>query len=377
MQRQRSRVSMAMVHAHQSLRLHNQLRNAMSEANQHDPKKETATGSLAHSADGLPVSKFEVVPYGDRVDEKELFAFRESIPAPVEPVVKKKPSPAISPAKVFLLVALVVLIVVTAFAVPVILRMMRPVAYMDLGSQRFDPRGLSGRMIARWETSASYQLFLDPVGPQQADSFAAVAADPPRQFSVTIRLLDAKGLVTCQKQILFPAPVPPTPNDSGSAPPQGPRQTDTGDTVENMIGQSGKIEEIALRGPLPCPEKAYVATKTWDFASDFPTQAEEDEWLRQEKSSAAKSHGGNQSVRTARMPGPIEGDDVIIADNPSRGTVQTGGGHVFLLGVAGMRSRTAEWQVFPVTIHFRCDKKGFCALTRANTRVTLLARLLK
>jgi hypothetical protein len=349
----------------------------MSEADQHDPKNETATGSLAHSEDGLPVSKFEVVPYGDTIDEKELFAFREAIPAPVEPVAKKKPSPTISPVQLFLLGAAVVLIVVTAFAVPVILRMMRPTAYMDLGSQRFDPRGLSGRMIARWETSASYQLFLDPIGPQEADSFAAVAGDPPRQFSVTIRLLNAKGLVTCQKQILFPAPVPPTPNDNNSVPPQGPRQTDTGDTVENMTGRSGKIEEIDLRGPLPCPAKAYAAAKTWDFTSDFPTPAEEDEWLRQEKSSAAKNHGGNQLVRTARIPGPIEGYDVIIGDNPSRGTVETGGGHVFFLGAAGMRSRTAEWQVFPVTIHFRCDKKGSCSLTRANTRVTLQARLLK
>jgi hypothetical protein len=349
----------------------------MSEADQQDPKKETATGRSVDSVDGLPVSKFEVVPYGDPIDEKELYAFREAIPAPVEPVAPKKSSPPVSAAKVYLLGALVVVIVVTAFAVPAILRMMRPVAYMDLGSQRFDPRGLSGRMIARWETSASYQLFLDPLGPQQADSFAAVAADPPRQFSVTIRLLDAKGLVTCQKQILFPAPVPSTPNDSGSAPPQGPRQTETGDTVENMTGRSGKIEEIDLRGPLPCPAKAYAATKSWDFASDFPTSDEEEAWLRQEKASAGKNHGSNQPVRTARMAGPIEGDDVIVGDNPSHGTVETGGGHVFFLGAAGMRSRTAEWQVFPVTIHFRCDKKGSCTLTRANTRVTLLARLLK
>jgi hypothetical protein len=42
-----------------------------------------------------------------------------------------------------------------------------------------------------------------------------------------------------------------------------------------------------------------------------------------------------------------------------------------------MRNRTAEWQVFPASIHFRCDKNGSCTLTRANSHVTLQARLLK
>jgi hypothetical protein len=77
------------------------------------------------------------------------------------------------------------------------------------------------------------------------------------------------------------------------------------------------------------------------------------------------------------LPTPIEGDDVIVADNPSRGTVETSGGRVFFLGVAGMHNRTAEWQVFPASIYFRCDKNGSCVLTRTGSHVSLQARLLK
>jgi len=60
-----------------------------------------------------------------------------------------------------------------------------------------------------------------------------------------------------------------------------------------------------------------------------------------------------------------------------RGTVDTQGGRVFLVGVSGLRNRTAEWQVFPAAIHFRCEKNGTCVLTRVNSRTTLQARLIR
>jgi hypothetical protein len=259
-----------------------------------------------------------------------------------------------------------------------VLRPKPPDPYIDLGSHRFDPAGLSGRLIARWQTNGSYQLFLDPMDQGQVAGFAAVALDPPRQLSVTIRLRDAAGLVACQKQILFPAPAPHT-RGARFAPALGPQQTPTGDTVENTTGQDGQISEIDLTGPLPCPAKAYASSKGWDFSSDFPTVAEQDEWLRHEGGPSGKGHegNGNPSPQTERLPMPIEGDDVIVGDNPSRGSVETSDGRVFYLGTAGMHNRTAEWQVFPAAIHFRCDKNGSCILTRANSHVSLQARLLR
>ncbi len=351
----------------------------MNEETQYDPNAATpAGGDSAGAGDHIPVSTFEVIPYGESTNQQELYSFRESIRPPVEEVTAKKqvqPAPA---AKALIAVGLSGLIAIAGFALYSYIGPKVNVSYIDLGSQRFDPAGLSGRLIARWDSSGSYQLYLDPIGPDHAANFATVAADPPRQISLTIRLLDAKGLVACQKQILFPAPVPRTQDGSGSAPPQAPRQSETGDMQENMTGENGQISEIDVRGPLPCPEKAFGTFKAWDFTADFPTAAEEEEWQHQEKSTNAKTRSNvNTRIRTERLPGPIEGDDVIVADNPSHGTVETSGGRVFFLGAAGVLNRTAEWQVFPAAIHFRCDKSGACALTRTNSQVTLQARLVK
>ncbi len=362
---------------------------AMNEVNQQDPSVAPPGGDSAGSDNHIPVSTFEVVPYGERTNEQELYSFREAMEPPlVEPEAKQqqqqqhhhhhqqaKPAP---PAKLLAAIGISILAAVIAYTLYSFIGMKPNVSYLDLGSRRFDPAGLSGRLITRWSTSGSYQLYLDPIGPNNAANFAAVAADPPRQISFTIRLLDAKGLVACQKQILFPAPVPLTQDDSNAAPPQAPNQSATGDTRENMTGENGQISEIDIRGPLPCPEKAFANFKTWDFTADFPTAAEEDEWHRQEKTANVRNHSGSAAVRvrTERLSGPIEGDDVIVGDNPSHGTVETSGGRVFFLG-AGERNLTAEWQVFPAAIHFRCDKNGFCLLTRASSSVTLQARLLK
>jgi hypothetical protein len=354
----------------------------MSDADQHEPNTEPSAaapsaGSGEESA--IPVSKFEVVPYHETASQQDLYSFREAMevpkPEPVEEPKKGLPVPVL---KILLLLALVAAVVLIILAVPSIFKPKPPVPYIDLGSQRFDPAGLSGRLIARWENSGSYQLFLDPIDQEQVASFAAVAQDPPRQLSVTLRFRDAGGLVACQKQILLPPPVPHAPG-AKFTPPQGPQQTQTGDTVQNMTGEDGQIAEIDLTGPLPCQAKAYSSFKGWDFFTDFPTVAEQDDWLRHQGGPNGKGHGGNGgfSAQVEHLPTPIEGDDVIVADNPSRGTVETSGGRVFFLGTAGMHSRTAEWQVFPAAIHFRCDKNGACTLTRSNSRVSVQARLLK
>lgn len=350
----------------------------MSDAGQFEPNPQATGGQSAGSGEAPPVSKFEVVP-SRTMDQKELFAFREIMaPPPAEPAPRRKQGLPIPLGKILLLLAVLACVGVLIFAVPSVFRPKPPAPYIDLGSQRFDPAGLSGRLIAKWETSGSYQLFLDPMDQDQVASFAAVAQDPPRQLSVTIRLRDAAGLVACQKQILFPAPAP-HPRGLKPQPTAGPQQTSTGDTVENTTGEDGQISEIDLSGPLPCPAKAYTSFKGWDFSTDFPTIAEQDDWLRHERGLYGKDRGGNgnPALQTEHLATPIEGDDVIVGDNPSHGTVETSGGRVFYLGAAGLHNRTAEWQVFPAAIHFRCDKNGSCTLTRANSRVTLPARLLR
>ena len=350
----------------------------MSDADQYEPnQKSAADAQSAGSGEEPPTSKFEVVPTR-QTDLPELYTFREAFaPPPAELARPQKKRPPVPFAGILMGVALLALVAFLILAVPSLFQPKAPVPYIDMGSQRFDPAGLSGRLVARWESSGSYQLFLDPIDPQQVASFAAVAQDPSRQLSVTLRIRDAAGLVACQKQILFPASVAHTPGTKFIAP-REPRQTQTGDIAQNMTGEDGQIAEIDLMGPLPCAAKAYSSFKSWDFFTNFPTVAEQGEWLRQEKELNAKAHGGGELLpRSQHLPTSIEGDDVIVGDNPSRGTVETSGGRVFFLGVAGMHNRATDWQVFPASIHFRCDKNGSCTLTRANSHVTLQARLLK
>ena len=349
----------------------------MSDADQYEPNQQSAAGGQSGSGEEPPISKFEVVPTRP-TNLPELYSFREAMaPPPAVPAAKKKNLP-IPVAKILLSLALLAGAVLIVLAVPSWLQPKPPALYIDMGSQRFDPAGLSGRLIARWQGNASYQLFLDPIDQGQVARFAATALDPPRQLSVTLRFRDADGLVACQKSILLPAPVPHEPGTK-FAPSRGQQQTQTGDTAQNMTGEDGQIAEIDLTGPLPCPAKAYTKFKTWDFFTDFPTIAEQDEWLRQERGLDAKAHGGNNelSSQIQRLPTAIEGDDVIVADNPSRGTVETDGGRVFFLGVAGMHNRTADLPVFPAPIHFHCEKNGSCLLTRPNSHASLQARLLK
>jgi hypothetical protein len=333
-------------------------------------QQSAAGGQSAGSGDDLPISRFEVVPI-PQTNLGELYSFRESImQLPAEPAPKQK-NPPIPVAKILMLMALLAGAVFIALTVPSMFQPKPPVPYIDLGSQRFDSAGLTGRLIARWEGSGSYELFLDPIDPGQVANFAAVAQDPPRQLSIMLRFRDAADMVVCQKQILLPAP--------GTASQRGPQQTETGDTMQNMTGENGQIAEIDLTGAIPCPAKVYATFKSWEFFTDFPTPAEQEDWMRHEKELSPKSHGANAGLlpQIQRLPIPIEGDDVIVGDNPSHGTVETSGGRVFFLGVAGMHSRTGEWQVFPASIHFHCDKNGSCILTRPNSHSSLQARLVK
>ena len=159
-----------------------------------------------------------------------------------------------------------------------------------------------------------------------------------------------------------------------------PRQTTGGDTVQNIAQADGQIGEITLSGSLPCSEKQYLRLAGWDFSMNFPDAGEQQDWLRHENAltggSKQPSKGGRGAQpQSQRLPAAIEGDDVIVGDNPSKGTVTTSGGRVFWVGANGMRKRAAEWQVFPAAIHFRCDKTGTCVLTRSNSRNPLQARL--
>ncbi|MGC9222320.1 MAG: hypothetical protein ACP5E2_00265 [Terracidiphilus sp.] len=340
--------------------------------------KRAAGDQSAGSGDELPVSRFEVVP-SKETNQEDLYSFRQAMePEREEPANRQSAGFSANLLRILLLPILLAGGAYIYFTFPNLFQLHSPAPNIDMGSRQFDPAGLSGRLIVSWEKSASYQLFVDPQSQAQTAGFAAVALDPPRQLSVTIRLKNADGLVACQKEILLPVPASLAP-DANSGDALAPQKTETGDTVQNMPGKDGHIAEIDITGPLPCSAKAYDSFKSWNFTTDFPSLAEQSDWLLHPREPGARGRSRNHrpSARAEKLAAPIEGNDVIVADNPSRGTVETSGGRVFYLGAAGMRNRTAEWQIFPAPIHYRCDKTGSCTLTRTNSLVALHARLLQ
>ena len=175
---------MAVSSAHDPLTNENdRVPSPMSDADQHEPNQESAAGGQSSgSGEEPPISRFEIVPTRP-INLGELYSFREAMaPPPAEraPKRRNRPIPAV---KILLTVALLAGAVLIVLAVPSLFQLKAPVPYIDLGSQRYDPAGLTGRLVARWEGSSSYQLFLDPIDPQQVESFAAVAQDPSRHAS--------------------------------------------------------------------------------------------------------------------------------------------------------------------------------------------------
>lgn len=323
---------------------------------------------------------------GDPAKDAELFSFRQTVTIG-EPEAAQPQQSGSSLRPILGLAALVgVLGMLGVLAFPMLMPKPKPPAlYVDLGNRRFDPAGLSGRLIVRWEGSAKYELYIDPVDQEQADGFQTVAVNPPHPLSVQIQLLDAEDVVACQKEVVFPPPLPAgTPIDATQA--LQPKTTTTGDVVQDIAGSDGQVGEITVSGPLPCSINTYRQLAGWEFTTNFPTVADQEGPLRHSlvlgspgSSSHSHSTSGWRGIAYVfqRLSAPIEGDDVIVGDNPTKGIVDTSGGRVFLVSAAGWRTRTADWQIFPAAVHFRCDKAGACTLTRVSSRTILQARLIK
>jgi len=346
-------------------------------------QNEPVTAAAPHSNDA-GAAGFRVVPFAETGTQEELYGFRAAMaaaqPAPTATKETPKATLWVMIAMVAAALACVPVIIITIMKVT---KPKPPVPYYDLGSWRFDSAGLGGRLIVRWDGAANYQFFVDPLDPNQIPGFQAVAQDPPHLLSFTVQLRNTKGAVVCQKEILVP-----TVNQlaAGQDPAHTllPQTTPSGDTAQNVAGGQGQIGEIDLSGKLPCPLEAYRQIAAWNFSSNFPNLADQDVWLKHENTLTAgkKPHASDDAnygpyslVRS--LPTPIESDDVIVSDNPSRGIVDTSSGRAFLVGMNVLTNRALDWQSFPASVHFRCEKNALCAITRLNSRTTVHARLLR
>ncbi len=349
-----------------------------------DPNRPSG-GSQAEAR--VPTSAYKIISSDDPSKRAELYSFRAEIKT-AEAQQEAPPQKAKLPARRILTLAalVVVLLLIAVLAFPMLTKSSfgtrgskPPALYLDMGNRRFDPAGLAGRLIARWDGSAAYQLYLDPLDEQQVAGFQSLAVNPPHPLSIVIRLLDASGVVACEKQIDFPPPAQP-----GAAAVPAPAVSPTGDTIQDMAGSDGQVAEITASGPLPCSLQAYQRLASWDFSANFPTASDQEGSLAQEgRPGAGKARRGSAAggrgipLQFQRLTAPIEGDDVIVGDNASRGTIDTSSGRVFWVVANVWRSHWPEWQIFPAAIHFRCEKTGICTLTRLSSRTMLQARLVR
>ncbi len=377
------------------------------------------------NAPGEPVSHYEIVPTKETASEADLYSFRSAMPqflparapgqvqpaaqavqpaqsapaaATVQPVQPVQPGQPIDPAQLAALGPAAkppldqkklilfagcggIAFVLVALAIYLAANKQDPIApFVDLGQTNIASAGLAGRLIAKWDGAAQYELHIDPLSPQQAAGFAAVAVNPPHPLTVDLRFTNATGSVVCRKEIVFPFNPVQDPDDALAQEFQ-PQKTFDGDTVQNVSGEDGQVEEIVMSGPLACPAKAYRAFANWQFTSSFPSVAEQQDWLRQQESlmeqirrKAAQAKANANIPRGLRLPAPIDGDDVIVSDNPSHGTVATRSGRTFYIGMRGTLGH-AGWEVFPAAIHYHCDVKANCVLTRPDAVSSLTARL--
>jgi hypothetical protein len=333
------------------------------------------------------ISRYEVVPYVEKESNPDLYSFRTAMPAPVPPLQPPTPAQraATSRKNIAVMTGIGAVALLLAVLIVMLIENRRETGppFIDLGEKNDAAAGLGGRLIVKWDGRAEYELHVDPLVAGQIPAFSAVAAVPPRPISFDLHLKDAAGAVLCQKEILLPVDTGAQ-TDPANAQPQIPTQTIGGDVVQNVAEGDGKIDEVVVNGQLPCSAKAYKRLTAWDFASSFPTVAAQQEWMSHEESvegnlrrRAADARAKALIPRVLPLAAPIEGDDVIVFDNPTKGTVETKAGRLFFLGRNGLRQHAPGWQVFPAVIHFRCDVKSNCVLTRADASAAVQARLVR
>jgi hypothetical protein len=239
----------------------------------------------------------------------------------------------------------------------------------DLGMGVFDAAGLKGHLITKWDGKAIYRLRIEPDNQSQLAGFAATIANPPYPLSFNIRLKDSSGFALCGKTLPL--------NPDNQANNQG------SDTFQNEIGSNGKILSISTEGTLPCSVEQYKRITSWDLSAIFPVVDVQDELLKhpfkkdaQANTKKSKSRSGSVTVLRS-LPAPIEGDTVVVGDNLKLGVVETGSGKVFVLDKRESQNSVAKWLVSPAIIHYQCDLKARCIITRSGTKMTERARLRK
>jgi hypothetical protein len=274
----------------------------------------------------------------------------------------------------------------------------------DLGPLTSGAAGLKGRLWIEWDRKLAYRLTIEPSDPDYTTGFAHAVARPPRPLSIQINLQDFQGFVLCTREIVLKydarnaeALAPSTPDsqalksDAFNLPADQPAQTidftkldaqeaarERGqDIFQNQIGPDGQIMAINAHGEIPCSKSAYEKTTNWSFTPDFPSLAEQDQWLKRQQEmqfettrpappTPAAPAARKKKAATQLLPFTIEGDDAIVDFDAAQGVIATRGRKTFFIDKAAGAAADSAWQDYPVSIHYRCDQSTNCILTHSG-----------
>jgi len=346
-------------------------------------------------------------PVGASADAKRKNPTRE--PAVAPPPLAKAPvegmrKSILSPTKVYIWAGVGLGVLFGCVVAVVLSHMGAPSGPYDLGSANSEAVGMKGHLSTKWDKKLQYRLTLEPSDPDRRAGFALAVAHSPHPLSIEIHLQDAQGFVLCSREILLkydagsalaPAAAnPETPagqtdadGAAGSQPPHGvgdllaaqEAERELGkDVFRNEIGPDGQVAAIDAQGEIPCSEKAYASISSWSFTPNFPSLAEQDELRKRQEE--AQANGGVSAAeeapaarkKAARIAAPkilsfsIEGDDVIVDYDVSRGIIETRAGKTFIFDKTSGDIANPRWQDYPIDIHYRCDQTATCMLTHSG-----------
>ncbi|MDE3186112.1 MAG: hypothetical protein KGM96_01145 [Acidobacteriota bacterium] len=277
----------------------------------------------------------------------------------------------------------------------------------DWGSAVSHVSGLQGHLIARWNGKAEYQLGLKPVDPTESAQFAYAAANPPEPLYLNVRLLDQAGFQICSKQVLFafdPAKSAPPPiSDAGphakkavaeriaheqaaqkaqlqSLQAQEQAREHGNDIFQNELGEDGKIVAVNAHGTLPCTAEQYKRVDYWDFATNFPTVADQDALLHHLKEKQARKElEARMAARRKKAAVMLsafyqEGEDRATRYEAASAVLGTADGKSFYIAKTSDQATAASWASESSLIHYKCDQRANCALKHAGSTTVIYAR---
>jgi hypothetical protein len=267
----------------------------------------------------------------------------------------------------------------------------------DLESFTSSAAGLKGHLWIEWDKKVAYRLTIEPSDPNYKAGFAQAVARPLRPLSIQVHLEDSQGFVLCTRDIVLKYDARNAEALAASTTDSQALKTDAADQpaqasnyaqldaqeatrerdheiFQNQIGPDGQITAINAHGEFPCSKTAYEKTASWSFTPDFPSIAEQAQWLkRQRELQAAGAHPSSSSsaarkkkVAIQLLPYTIEGDDAIVDFDAGQGVIATRGRKTFFLDKASGAAADSAWQDYPVSIHYRCDQSSICTLTHSG-----------